>query len=73
MLLLLRLVFNYSPLSILTECLMNAFGTVCCLGGLGDILRRQESFLVVIPKDGASVWHGHRPVAPDGSVTSSRG
>lgn len=29
--------------------------------------------MVAVHKDGASVWHGHRPVAPDGSVTSSRG
>lgn len=41
MLLLLRLVFNCSPLVIFTEGLVNAFGTVCCLPrGLGDILRK---------------------------------
>lgn len=74
MLLLLRLVFNCSSPSIFIKGLMNVFGTVCCLSrGLGDTLRRQESLLVAILKDGASVWHGHRPVAPDGSVTSSRG
>lgn len=72
MLLLLRLVFNCSPPAIFTEGLVNTFGTVCCLGGLGDILRRQKSLLVAIPEDGASVWHGHRRVAPDGSVTSKR-
>lgn len=68
--LLFRLLFNCSLLAIFIQCPMNAFGTMHCVPrGLRDILRRLESLLVVIPKDGDSVWLSHGPFAPEGSVT----